>query len=242
MYILNLIDRNRSTLGYKKHTRPDGQVGITLDDKVLQLDKNVPVLIVARFNTYEDLFYVLAATDVLQHRNHNNIYLAFTYFMGQENDERGDEMNSFDLKIITDIINSKNYASVLINAPYSMVLPALLNNCRLMPENVFIQFIYTTLGIKPEDSVLIKHHLYNSEHVFGKTVILLKNICRDWQATTALAKDLKHFGAKQVVLAAIHGVHPGVTPYMKDVDMVISTNSIYDTQFPNYEKQFDLNK
>jgi phosphoribosylpyrophosphate synthetase len=144
--ILNLADLSSSDIGYEKIKFADGQVSIKLDEAAV---KRVPadsdLFILTQFNSYDDLFYLLAATDVLKFRGVEKIGVGFTCFLSQRSDERFKNNQSFDLQIITRIINSQNYVNVITNEPHSKVLPALLNNCAVMPQKLFFNFVKQTM-------------------------------------------------------------------------------------------------
>lgn len=146
--ILNLTNPGRSTIQYKKIMYPDNQVSI----QILGLieSKDAPIWIQSRFNDYTDLFYILAATDALRSADYNNIHLYIPCFLGQRSDRRFDDNQpfnqSFDLKIITDIINAQKYKSVRILHPHSDVLPALINSSSTKSNSELLEFALSDLG------------------------------------------------------------------------------------------------
>lgn len=146
---LNLADPTFSDISYTKTKYSDGQVNIVLGPELREkLSVTDPVFILTRFNNYEDLFYLLGATDVLRSAGYQYIYVGITCFLGQRSDQRFKDLQSFDLKIIADIINSQNYTGVIINEPHSAVLPALINRAKLMPPAVFFNFVQRTMMIQ----------------------------------------------------------------------------------------------
>lgn len=114
---------------------PDGQISIKL---LMDIVSGEDVMIQSRFNNYEDLMYILALTDVLRHKFIKNISLYIPYFLSVLSDRRFEENGSFDLKIVTDIINSQNYENVTICHPHSDVITALIKNCSVLPPDTFI--------------------------------------------------------------------------------------------------------
>jgi ribose-phosphate pyrophosphokinase len=106
---------------YKKIVYPDGQIGVEL------LDLTSPYEIHERINSYEDLFFIKSIVEALNYHNVKNIHLRIPCLFGQRSDRRFMSKNSFDLKIITDFINSCNFMSVEVLDPHSDVSMALLN-------------------------------------------------------------------------------------------------------------------
>lgn len=146
---LNLADPNHSDISYTKTKYSDGQVNIALGSELRQkLSVTDPIFILTRFNNYEDLFYLLGATEVLHSAGYQYIYVGITCFFGQRSDQRFKDLQSFELKIIADIINAQKYTGVIINEPHSAVLPALINQSKLMPANVFFNFVLNTMRIQ----------------------------------------------------------------------------------------------
>ena len=128
MRILNLAFGEESEIGYEKTLYPDKQVSITLDHVELSHYGDGPVTIKSRFNSYEDMMYLLAATDVLHHTHtsgNREIHLHIPCILGQRSDRRFQEGQSFDLGIIADIIKSQGYASITFMHAHSDVMPAL---------------------------------------------------------------------------------------------------------------------
>src|SRR5262245_17202208 len=88
---------------------PDGQIGAKFNGPTVT---GLPEYIIKeRINSYEDLFYVRSIADVI----HNNVYTlggrnSFKLFIpclfGQRSDRRFDKFQSFDLKLIADVINA----------------------------------------------------------------------------------------------------------------------------------------
>ncbi len=112
---------------------PDGQVSVKLN-VLAALDYEDTIWIASRFNNYEDLMYILAATEVLHYHN-IEVSLRTTCFLGQRSDDRFYDNQSFDLKIYTDILNAQNYQCIDILHPHSNVLSGLLNHCKVTTNN-----------------------------------------------------------------------------------------------------------
>jgi ribose-phosphate pyrophosphokinase len=128
MLNLNLAHEEESEIGYKKSLYPDRQVSIELDTVELANYGDGPVTIRTRFNSYDDMMYLLAATDVLHHTHSGGareIHIYIPCMLGQRSDRRFKEGQSFDLGIIADIIKGQGYASITFMHSHSDVMPAL---------------------------------------------------------------------------------------------------------------------
>lgn len=108
---------------------PDGQISAIWNKDIVTSDE---FLIKERINSYEDLFYIEAIADTID----NNILKTggttkYTLFIpcmfGQRSDRRFESFQSFDLKLITDIINKCNFGKVQVFDPHSDVSLALIN-------------------------------------------------------------------------------------------------------------------
>lgn len=262
---LNLADPKHSDISYKKTRYSDSQVNIILGQELRNTSVTDPIFILTRFNTYEDLFYLLAATDVLKSAGYKTIYVGFTCFLGQRSDQRFEDLQSFDLKIITDIINSQGYTGVILNQPHSPVLPALVNQSKLMPQSVFFNFVKQVIRthygtdkftlVSPDAGAykrlykiaeqnnlpMVAANKFRDESgpkvVFNGDVkdqvcVIMDDYCDGGRTFISLAQQLKEAGAKNVVLAVVHGLYSyGFDPLMNGgIDFVISTNSISDIE------------
>ena len=113
-------------MGFKRIEYPDGQISA----KWIGNNVSDEMLISERINSYEDLFYVRSIADVIKSEFHStNLYRLFIPCMfGQRSDRRFDKFQSFDLKLITDIINECEFGKVEILDPHSDVTMGLINN------------------------------------------------------------------------------------------------------------------
>lgn len=101
---------------------PDNQISAKF---VHEEDDRVIPLIAERINSYEDLFYIKSIRDIFPHKG---LHLFIPCLFGQRSDRKFDEYQSFDLKLITEFINSCMFTSVKIFDPHSDVSMALINN------------------------------------------------------------------------------------------------------------------
>ena len=124
MTIINLVtDKTVDTT-----TFTDSQISVKLSNVVAGQEYTI----VSRFSNYQDLFKILAIVDILRANYAGNIYLYCPYILGARSDRRFQNNQSFDLKIITNILNSCNFKAVAVLDPHSDVLPALINNSEVL--------------------------------------------------------------------------------------------------------------
>ena len=120
---------------FKRVKYPDGQISAKYDPPTNPLYFNnvfgPPPPIAERINSYEDLFYVRAISDIIQNMGISRLDIVNRLFIpcmfGQRSDRRFDRMQSFDLKLIADIINECNFEEVEIFDPHSDVVLSLIN-------------------------------------------------------------------------------------------------------------------
>jgi ribose-phosphate pyrophosphokinase len=110
---------------------PDGQISA----KWVQGDNSH--VIRQRLNSYEDLMF-LAAIGEIGKNKHENYDLFIPCMFGQRSDRRFGPDQSFDLKIITDVINSCNFWKVEVFDPHSDVTLALINNSKKRSSLEFV--------------------------------------------------------------------------------------------------------
>jgi ribose-phosphate pyrophosphokinase len=128
---------------------PDGQISAKYVEKSGNWELK------ERINSYEDLIFIKACSDAMRAKYDNipfHMKLFIPCLFGQRSDRRFSEGQSFDLKIITDIINSCNFRKVEIFDPHSDISLALINN---------------SVKITPDDQ--LKETLYNIERTYDHT-------------------------------------------------------------------------
>ncbi len=169
MRTLNLAFEEESEIGYEKTLYPDRQVSIILDNVELSHYGDGPVTVKSRFNSYEDMMYLLGATDVLHHTHsagNREIHLYIPCMLGQRSDRRFQEGQSFDLGIIADIIKSQGYASITFMHAHSDVMPALFERhmrVNKLTNSKLISFMMRQL--KDKDVVLVSPDAGAYKHV-----------------------------------------------------------------------------
>lgn len=136
--ILNLIDVIKSDIKYTTTTYPDSHTHVTLE-KLSILHPCKRLTIKTRLNSLDSVFILLQATNAIRAvRSDMPIDLCITYLICGRYDRPMSEYDSFDLKIITDLINQQNYQTVTVYEPHSIVTTSLLRgkDIHIMDEAV----------------------------------------------------------------------------------------------------------
>jgi ribose-phosphate pyrophosphokinase len=149
--LINLAYPEKGTLGYEKIKYPDGQVSIKVEEDCILPDH---IWIKSRMNSYEDLFYILSTAEALKFRGKKSS-LIITCFLTQRSDRRFFENQSFDLKILTNIINTCDFRNVKVIHPHSDVLPALINNCEVITSEEYVDWAIKKIEDKEKEEVVL---------------------------------------------------------------------------------------
>lgn len=130
---------------------PDGQISVKWDGPAYVTEKH-------RINSYEDLIFVKSLAELIMRGNGELHTLFIPCLFGQRSDKRFTENQSFDLKIICDIINSCGFSRVEVFDPHSDVALALINNSRRVSPDRYIADSIVDIklrGSKDEDIILV---------------------------------------------------------------------------------------
>lgn len=130
---------------YERITYPDGQMSVKWTEGNL-----IPAELKIRINSYEDLILVKSLTELRHIQGEYPKKLFIPCLFGQRSDVRFSEHQSFDLKIITDIINSCEFKEVTIFDPHSTVSLALINNSRKLGPDEYVQRAWDDMRKKSE--------------------------------------------------------------------------------------------
>lgn len=119
---------------YDKIRYPDGQISVKITDR-----SNAHIT--ERINSYEDLIFIKSIAEAYHHSSGHAepLTLFIPCLFGQRSDRRFSESQSFDLKIIADIINSCNFSRVGILDSHSDVSLALINNSHKVDPLIYIK-------------------------------------------------------------------------------------------------------
>lgn len=245
----NYFDLTVSNFKVEFSNFPDGQIGVDLN--VDYVDTNEPAQIRSRFSSYQDLFKILALNQVLQDRGHE-VELYCPYILGARCDKKFKPGQSFDLRIVAQILNSCNFKWVSVLDPHSDVLPALIERCVVNSAYHWIRLVTfdwsNKLLISP-DAGAYKKIFSISENlgcevisgskvrvkdrspkvvihgdVDGRDCVIIDDICDGGRTFVELGKLLKGMGAKSVTLFVTHGIFSrGIQ--LENVDSIYTTNS-----------------
>lgn len=218
---------------YEKIIYPDGQISVKFHSTIGDIDRFV---IHERINSYEDLFYVKSICDALRNIFPKiDISLKIPCLFGQRSDRRFSGIQSFDLKIICDFINSCNFSNIEILDPHSDVAIALLSNCHKSVIDYIIPSILNLITEKDIVFVSPDAGAYKKVFEIGKSCnkeivaavkyrdstgkidlrfignvkdrecIIIDDICDGGATFVALGYALKQQGASKVYLYVTHG-------------------------------------
>lgn len=127
-YEINLVHKLNSTCKFTLDVYPDTQVSATIP----AIDPDGIYTIKSRFSSYQDLFKILAVNQVLKDFGVKKRILYCPYILAARSDRKFKSGQSFDLKLVTNVLNSCEFDEIQIVDPHSDVLPALLNNSKVI--------------------------------------------------------------------------------------------------------------
>lgn len=140
----------------------------------------------------------------------------------------------FSLKVVCDLINSLGFESVMVTEPHSIVTPALINGCTVIPMSIFAREVpgncvviapdagaekraYQVANIRKEQLVVaLKHRdpatgnitateLY-ADDLGGKDCLIVDDICDGGATFIQLAAKLKEKNCGRIKLFVAHGL------------------------------------
>lgn len=113
------------------------------------------VIITNRFKTGDDIIKVLIAKDALQRKGVENFDLVMPYVPYARQDRQCFNGESFTLKVFTDLINSANFDNMIVLDSHSDVAPALLNKCKNIPNDQYVEMAYFEIAEFDNAEVLL---------------------------------------------------------------------------------------
>ena len=114
-----------------------GEVHVKLNNKI-EYSTIEHVVMSHRVRNTDDLMLIMLAHDALKIKGVKNMSLCIPYLPYARQDRLCDSGESFSLKIFTNLINSMNFETVWILDPHSFVTPALINNCRVINNDMLV--------------------------------------------------------------------------------------------------------
>ena len=159
-------------ISFKNFTFYGGEPHIKIDPG---FDTTRPVTITHRLNSFNRLGEVCVAVDALRRMGVKEINLFIPYFPGARQDRIMIPGEPLTVKVYADIINAMGFAEVTVFDPHSEVAPALLNNCKIVPNYGFIEEVLKKIGtdvklISPDGGALKKIYKL-SEYLGGAAVV-----------------------------------------------------------------------
>jgi ribose-phosphate pyrophosphokinase len=150
---LNLANSEKTEIGYKINSFPDGQQSVTLTDPE-SLNANVNVKIYSRLTSFKDLELIIGATAALRNNGVKEIVLYTPYFLGARSDRRFASGDANYLKqVICPIINSQKYSAVIVLDPHSDVLEGCLDQFEKIENTIIVQQALLDMGITTPESI-----------------------------------------------------------------------------------------
>ena len=248
-HFINLNNPELNFCEVKISNFPDGQIGVELDLDCFQEYRNVQIR--SRFSSYQDLFKILATNQILQDRGFS-VELWCPYILSARSDRKFKPNQSFDLKIVSQILNSCNFESIFVLDAHSDVLPALIDRCVVNSAYEWIKLVKFNwkdkILISPDAGAYKKifslSDKLNCELLSGSKVrmpggspqvvihgdvkdrdcVIVDDICDGGRTFIELGKLLKEMGAKSVTLFVTHGIFSkGIQ--LENVDSIYTTNS-----------------
>ena len=120
-----------------------GEPHIKILDKVQKEDV---VYVTQRVNNFNDLGLVCMATDALRRMGVNDIRAFIPYFPGARQDRLMIPGEPLSVKVYATLINQLKLQELTIFDPHSDVAPALLNNCKVVPNYAFIEEVIRSIN------------------------------------------------------------------------------------------------
>lgn len=140
MNLLNLLNSTKTDIPYQVFHFPDGQPHIKLDMSVLeQLNRTIPVRILTRINTSNDLLLALLAKNSLDYHEFERVELVITYLMSARMDRIMNPGEPFSLKVVANLINSGGFKKVNIFDPHSEVSLALIDRAYPISNHYYVK-------------------------------------------------------------------------------------------------------
>lgn len=253
MQILNLVRPEKSDIKYHISRFPDGDVRLELEG----INRKDHAMIVCRIRNAEELYILMQAGDILN-RHEVRLSLSIYYLMGMRMDRVMDFNMPFNLKVVTNMINSINPAEVHVFEPHSDVTKELIKNwwadiyykmpnfseyLPMLPDEGAAnryEFMYDTPVLKgnkkrdPEGGIteysIMDEELLADENHKDKPIIVLDDLCDGGSTFVELAKAVKDIDPnRKLAICVAHMVNRlGIERLKEWYDEIYFTNSYKD--------------
>jgi len=161
--ILNLDPKftpilNQEEIQFQSFTFSGGEPHIKINPN---FDATQKVTITHRLNSFNDLGLLCITVDALRRMDVKIIDLFIPYFPAARQDRVMIKGEPLSVKVYADIINGLQLDKVFVFDAHSEVTPALVNNCEVIPNHIFIQQVLKVIGenvklISPDGGALKK--------------------------------------------------------------------------------------
>ena len=140
------------------------------------------VTITHRLNSFNDLGLLYLAVDALRRVSVKTIDLFIPYFPAARQDRVMISGEPLSVKVYADLINGLQLNKVTVFDPHSEVTPALLNNCEVISNHLFVKKVVSAIGsevklISPDGGALKK--IYKTSHYLGGMEVVECSKSRD---------------------------------------------------------------
>jgi ribose-phosphate pyrophosphokinase len=146
---MNIVDLNKGQ-GVKTILFPDNQPHVTLElpnDLGTKLTRSFEVI--CSITSAQKLLELCEVAEAIEHTGGTKKLLKIPYLMASRYDRHMVEGDSFDLKVVANIINSLNFESVLLFDTHSDVSSALIERSKVITNRRLVE------EYKEENAVLI---------------------------------------------------------------------------------------
>ncbi|WP_130734947.1 ribose-phosphate diphosphokinase [Flavobacterium sp. J27] len=169
----------QNTIAFQSFVFSGGEphIKITADFSTTQT-----VCVTHRLNSFADLGLFCLAIDALRRMGVQKITAVVPYFPAARQDRVMIPGEPLSVKVYADIINALQLESIHVFDPHSEVTPAVLNNCKVIPNYQFIQEVIQKIGnevllISPDGGALKK--IYKVSEFLGGVEVVECSKSRD---------------------------------------------------------------
>lgn len=126
-----LFSQRKNSFSIEEMRFPGGEIQVRVSQPMVHGEA---IEIMARLHSASDVVKLLLITDAIRRKVEHGmpVHLVCPYLPYARQDRVCSTGEALSLKVMCDVINSQNYASVTIWDPHSEVAPALLNNCSVI--------------------------------------------------------------------------------------------------------------
>lgn len=127
-------------------TFPGGEVGVNINGPELDEDME-KIQLVAKIQNSNQLMAMFMATDALRRvYPFAKICLFIPYFPYARQDRVCNAGEALSVKVVAQLINSQNYATVTVVDPHSPVLVAALDRCHVVEQKTIFSYVKPSFG------------------------------------------------------------------------------------------------